>query len=151
MVPLNESQQYTGLTELNFELTSLPKLLPIDFKTTKVIDLVVNGFNVEPILWGEYLMIPKVYLVLGLNSIAVHYSNKFDNDGLGCLSYIDLSTSPPKYYTYTQFEPHSCHRFIPCFDQPDLKATLSLNVIVPHQDSKDQWTAISNEEVGYEG
>jgi len=47
------------------------------------------------------------------------------------MGYIDKSSGSPSYYTYTQFEPYSAHRFIPCFDQPNLKAPASFNVIVP--------------------
>lgn len=35
---------------------------------------------------------------------------------------------------------------IPCFDQPDLKASLALNVILP-----TNWIAIGNEMVGHTG
>ena len=54
--------------------------------------------------------------------------------------YLDNTVAPPQEYTYTTFEPHSAHRFIPCFDQPDLKAYLNLNVILP-----TNWIAVSNE------
>jgi aminopeptidase N len=135
------SKEYSGLTELTFELTSLPKLLPIDFVSSKINDLVVNGYNVAPLLYGEFLLIPRIYLNLGVNNIAVNYSNQFNNDGLGCLSFIDTSGAgdTSKYYVYTQFEPYSAHRLIPCFDQPDLKATLSLNIILP-----SDWISVAN-------
>jgi hypothetical protein len=32
-VAMSSSLDYTGLTEMTFELTSIPNLLPIDFKT----------------------------------------------------------------------------------------------------------------------
>lgn len=41
---------------------------------------------------------------------------------------------------YTKFEPYGAHRFFPCFDQPDLKAPITYNVIVP-----DGWLAAANE------
>ena len=63
-----------------------------------------------------------------------------DNDGLGLCSYIDESGATDKYYTYTQFEPHSAHRMFPCFDQPALKARMELGVIFP----ATTWTAASN-------
>jgi len=60
--------------------------------------------------------------------------------------YIDNTVSPSQEYTYTTFEPHSAHRFIPCFDQPDLKAYLYLHVILP-----TTWIAVSNEQDSYNG
>lgn len=102
-VPLDSSTEYSGMTEMSFELKSIPKLLPVDFVSKNVTDLVVNGFNVTPILQGEFLLIPRIYLQLGQNSIAVNYINSFNNDGLGCLSFIDISGKDPADYIYTQF------------------------------------------------
>lgn len=42
-------------------------------------------------------------------------------------------------YLYSQFEAFHCFRVFPCFDQPDLKAKMSLIVLCP----KD-WRAVSN-------
>jgi aminopeptidase N len=69
----------------------------------------------------------------------MNYRSKFSNDGYGCMLFVDKTVNPQQYYTYTHFEPHYAHRFIPCFDQPDLKAQLRLNVIVP-----DSWVAVGN-------
>ena len=85
-------------------------------------------------------MVPRNLLVLGVNNIGVHYESEMENDGLGLCYFIDESEATDKYYTYTQFEPHSAHRMFPCFDQPDLKATMSMNVIFP-----TGWLAASNE------
>jgi len=74
-VSMTTSLDYTGLTEMTFELTKVPNLLPIDFKTKQILNLQVNGINVTPWLVGEYLIIPKVYLVEGVNNIGVHYRN----------------------------------------------------------------------------
>lgn len=47
---------------------------------------------------------------------------------------------------YTKFEPYGAHRFFPCFDQPDLKAPITYNVIVP-----DGWLAAANEKASTDG
>ena len=93
--------------------------------------MVVNGYNVKPLQFGESVLIPQVYLQKGVNNIGINYTSHYNNDGLGCLSFIDTTTTPRKYYTYTHFEPYSAHRFIPCFDQPDLKASVAFNIITP--------------------
>ena len=41
---------------------------------------------------------------------------------------------------YTQCETYYCNRWFPCFDQPNLKGTLSLTVEAP-----PSWTIIANE------
>lgn len=84
-------------------------------------------------------MIPRIYLVEGVNNIGVHYKGELDNDGLGLCMYVDETEATDKYYTYSQFEPHSAHRMFPCFDQPDIKATMKLGVIHP-----TTWLAASN-------
>jgi aminopeptidase N len=45
-----------------------------------------------------------------------------------------------KEYLYTQFEPYECHLVFPVFDQPDIKAKLSLTLIGP-----EEWILLSNE------
>lgn len=42
-------------------------------------------------------------------------------------------------------EPYSAHRVFPCFDQPDLKAELSLSMIMPKG-----WVGVANGAVDYE-
>lgn len=70
--------------------------------------------------------------------IAVHYRNVYDNDGEGCLSFIDAADSD-KQYIYTTFEPRAAYFLFPCFDQPNLKAYSVFNIIVPIG-----WLAASN-------
>jgi len=43
-------------------------------------------------------------------------------------------------YMYTQFEPFDCHKMFPCFDQPDLKARLTLSIVAP-----EEWVVLGNE------
>jgi hypothetical protein len=80
---------YAGLTEITFYLNNKPKLLPIDFISSNITDIVVNGYNVGSVSNGEFLLIPKVYLNIGYNNIAVNYVSTFNNDGEGCMMYND--------------------------------------------------------------
>lgn len=64
--------------------------------------------------------------------------NKYRNDGVGLHSFVDPVDK--EQYLYTKFEPDQCHWFIPVFDQPDLKADLTLDVVVP-----GDWTVVSND------
>jgi len=68
----------------------------------------------------------------------VQYRNKYDNDGNGCVSFIDVDT---KQYIYTQFEPFNAQRVFGLFDQPDLKATMELSIVSP----KEWESVLSNE------
>jgi aminopeptidase N len=64
--------------------------------------------------------------------------NKYRKDGVGLHSFIDPKDQ--EQYMYTQFEPENCHWLFPVFEQPDLKATLSMTCVVPHD-----WTVVSND------
>jgi aminopeptidase N len=90
-------------------------------------------------------MLPRAYLKAGKNTVTINYTAPLSNDGYGCLWFIDTTETPHKYYTYTHFEPYSAHKVFPCFDQPDLKAQMSLNIIAPLG-----WIAGGNEHVGYD-
>ena len=65
------------------------------------------------------------------------FKSKYSNDGLGAHHFTDPEDGSE--YVYTQFEPFICHRAFPCFDQPDLRASLSLVTLAP----KD-WVVVSN-------
>ena len=68
----------------------------------------------------------------------IRFQNKYSHDGLGLHYYKDPEDN--EIYLYSQFEPFSANRMFPCFDQPDLKATLDLIVKAP-----ETWVVVSNE------
>ena len=77
---------------------------------------------------GGFIYLQPSKLKAGTKSIGVHYENKFDNDGSGCISFVDTDH---KQYISTQFAPYYANRVFPCFDQPDLKARMNLSIICP--------------------
>ena len=140
----NAGETFGGLTQVTFELTALPKLLPLDFSCKNLLDIVINGAKANVTLTEDFILIPRVYLQIGVNRITVRYVNNFSNDGYGCISFIDTTTTPNKFYAYTHMEPYSAHKVFPCFDQPDLKAQLSLSMIMPVG-----WVGVANGAVNY--
>lgn len=77
-------------------------------------------------------------LKVGTNTVLVQYRNQYNNDGSGCVSFVDVDE---KQYLYTQFEPYAANRVFPIFDQPDLKAKMNLGIMTP----PDWKRVISNE------
>lgn len=75
---------------------------------------------------------------MGDNKVGIHYKCSYDNDGSGCVSFVDVDK---KQYIYTQFEPYYANRVFPCLDQPDLKAKMNLSVVGPSEWKK----VLSNE------
>ena len=49
---LKATRNFSGLTEMTFELTKIPNLLPIDFKVNTIFSLVINGVKCTPWLVG---------------------------------------------------------------------------------------------------
>ena len=84
------------------------------------------------------IYLPRSTLKEGQNSVYVQYRNNYDNDGSGCVSFVDVDG---KQYLYTQFEPYMANRVFPLFDQPNLKAKMNLSIHCP-----SNWqTILSNE------
>ena len=63
------------------------------------------------------------------NSLVVNGRSAYSHTGVGMHRFTDPADQA--VYAYTDSEPYDIHRVYPCFDQPDLKATISLAVRVP--------------------
>ena len=100
------------------------------------IDLMeVNGARMEPEQHGSRLMLPASHLSEH-NEVHIGYERPYDHTGEGLHQFIDPSDGAE--YLYTQLEPYSAHRLMPCFDQPDLKATYELTITAPAE-----WTVVT--------
>jgi hypothetical protein len=83
-----DSDYYTGMAEISFKLTSVPIFLPLDCVCDTIYALNVNGTKLYPNTNAEFLLIHQDNLRLGNNFISIYYRNKYNNDGLGCMSYL---------------------------------------------------------------
>ena len=68
-------------------------------------------------------------VVLGWNTVQLRYFTAFNKNRVGLHSYTDQQDQ--QQYLYSQFEAFHCFRVFPCFDQPNLKAKMSLTVTCP--------------------
>lgn len=138
-------RHYEGIVKISFMLKSLPLTILIDFKGSKVNEIKVNGATLfQPLnenyknFWNGYnILIPQDYLLFGANELIIDFENFYSKDGFGFHSFVD---EDGKQYNYTDLEPDHCCKWFPCFDQPDIKGTFNLLVILPIE-----WVAISNE------
>ena len=134
---LESGTHYNGLSELTFTLNKIPNELPVDLKSKDISIVVINGQE-TPLNYEEgFVLLDVSKLKVGENHVAILYRNKYDNDGSGCCSFIDVDQ---KQYLYTQFESYFANRVLANFDQPDLKAKMRLNIISPQI-----WKVLSNE------
>ena len=100
--------------------------------------LEINSQKVENFTFEKYrLDIDLSLLKEGENKIKILYSGDYNHNGVGLHHCIDPSDN--KEYLYTQMEPYDCHRLLPCFDQPDIKAVLKLKVLAPKE-----WRVLAN-------
>ena len=86
----------------------------------------------------QEIRIKANFVKLGWNKVTLRYFTPYNNNRVGLHSFIDQQDK--KQYLYTQFEPFNCLRVFPSFDQPNLKARMTLSLTVPQD-----WIAVSNE------
>lgn len=67
----------------------------------------------------------------------MRYMAPYNKNKCGMHSYTDGKDN--EQYLYTQFEVYNCFRVFPSFDQPGLKAKMTLTVMCPRE-----WEAVSN-------
>ena len=133
---------YRGRVEVCFiynNTNSTPTSLFLDFFNT-VQSVSINGIHSDATVKDMKLALdPSLLKHEQKNSVVILFTSKYTNNGSGLHAYTDPSDK--KSYLYTQFEPFDCHQVFPCFDQPDIKAFLKLNVIAPNN-----WKVFANEE-----
>lgn len=127
-----EEAHYEATLNLSFVLSGIGQNLRLDFFEGDVKSLVVNGKTIGLEAKKKYWIdLPSTALVEGSNSVIVEYAQKYSRTGEGLHRFTDPIDK--RVYLYTQFEPYDANRFMPCFDQPDLRAVLKLKVQAPKQ------------------
>lgn len=75
--------------------------------------------------------------MVGWNTVQLRYMSKYGTTSVGLHTYTDKADN--LQYLYSQFEAFHCLKVFPVFDQPNLKAKMTLNVTTPVE-----WNAASN-------
>ena len=132
---------YNGKITTQFKLNSKEydeKDLFFDFQGKAIASLSVNGEEMDCNFKGQRVMIPKDPLKVGKNEVSFKFKNTYVQNSAGLHWFKDPQDQ--RVYLYSHLEPFFCHRIFPCFDQPDLKAPLSLVVHCPLK----EWVAVGN-------
>ena len=108
----------------------------IDLIAPKVNSITLNGesLSVSEVFDGARISLPKL---ASNNELIVNAECAFMNTGEGLHKHTDPQDG--EVYLYTQFEVADSRRFMPVFEQPDIKANMQLNVVAPKH-----WRLISN-------
>ena len=114
----------------------------LDFRGPSLGAARVNARTLEAIEFnGAHIRIPDSTLVPGVNEIELDFTAAIAPAGASIIR-VDDQTDGSRYL-YTLLVPADANQLFPSFDQPDLKARFTLNLIAPAG-----WTAVSNGAVG---
>jgi aminopeptidase N len=130
-VKLNETDEhFRGTSKIQFTVTDTSGPLRLDLYEGEVKSMVLNGKalpeEADKKFWIE---IPAAALKMGANTLTVDYTLPYSKQGQGLHRFVDPQTK--EVFLYSQFETFDANRFMPCFDQPEPKATLQLTVEAP--------------------
>jgi len=127
-----------GFCSISFDLEKEAGGLVLDHGAGELLELSVNGVVVpEPALAHGHIVIPGRLLQEGMNTVNATFNAPIGKGGTALTRFEDESDGSE--YVYTLLVPADAHLLFPCFDQPDLKACLTLALDVP-----GGWTAVSN-------
>jgi len=134
------STSFSGRADIRFTLAqSAEGPIFLCFRGQTIHAMRLNGSDVATPAWNGYrLTLDQVLLKRGAeNRLEIEYENAFDTGGDGVFRFVDPEDSAE--YIYTNFEPYEAHRLAPLFDQPDIKARLTLEVLAP-----SEWVVMAN-------
>lgn len=126
-----------GAARITFQLRA-PGDVIVDFRGPTLDDVVVNGTPAASLDWnGAHFRIPAALTRAGRNSIDARFTTVVAAAGWPIIHFHDETDG--RDYLYPLLVPSDAHALFPCFDQPDLKARLTLKLDIP-----PGWNAIAN-------
>jgi len=134
---LTRSDTATGRVRVSFASRTREDVV-IDFRGPSLSRLTVNGRAADEVRWNHaHLLIPARLLNRGPNTVEADFTTRIAPSGAPIIRFRDETDK--RDYLYTLLVPSDAHALFPCFDQPDLKARVTLQLTVP-----PAWTAIAN-------
>jgi aminopeptidase N len=122
--------------------SKVPGDVVLDFRGLAVDSLVVNGLtkDVSSARWnGAHLVIDSTLILSGQNRVEIGFRSPIAPAGASIIRTHDATDNSD--YLYTLLVPSDANLLFPCFDQPDLKARVTLTLITPAG-----WNALANGE-----
>jgi aminopeptidase N len=131
------SEQFGSTSVIRFSCAEPGASSYADLVAETVHEITLNGTPIDPATtWAD----GRIALA-GLarqNELTVVADCRYSHDGTGLHRAVDPADN--KVYTYTKFEPAYARTVYANFEQPDLKARFTIDVLVPAH-----WKVISNE------
>ncbi len=128
-IPADADAPIPATATISFNLAATGAPLQLDFREDgdKIHSVTSNGSSSAYRFEQEHLIIPAAELVAGTNTLTIDFTAG------------DSSLNRNPEFLYTLFVPDRARTAFPLFDQPDLKATWELTLVVPNH-----WEAIGN-------
>lgn len=134
---LSAADSATGLVKIDFTRTGNEDVL-VDFRGRRLRELMVNDRRVDhPVFNGNHIRIATRDLRGGPNTVLISFVTEIAPSGASIIRTRDAVDGSD--YLYTLLVPADANQLFPCFDQPDLKARVSLTLTAPAS-----WTVIAN-------
>jgi len=129
----------SGTVTVQFTATR-PGAVVLDFRGLRV-----GGGRVNGTAWAEaagawnrhHVTVPAALVKPGRNSLTLDFATPVANAGAAIIRARDAADSST--YLYTLLVPSDANLLFPCFDQPDLKARVTLHLTTP-----PAWRALAN-------
>src|SRR5688500_13423659 len=103
----------------------------LDFRGQRLGLVSVNGKTLpEAEFNGAHIRLPAGAMRAGENTVRIEFVARVAAAGASIIRYRDATDGAQ--YLYTLLVPADANQLFPCFDQPDLKARVSLAVKAPH-------------------
>src|SRR4051812_8871866 len=109
----------------------------LDFRGSRLTNVAVNDKSANTAFNGMHLRIPAEAIRAGENVVTADFSTPIAAAGASIIKFHDDKDGAD--YLYTLLVPSDANLLFPCFDQPDLKARLTLELTVPQK-----WKALAN-------
>ncbi|WP_188667623.1 aminopeptidase N [Tersicoccus solisilvae] len=116
------------VSEIHFDCVEPGAATFVDFLGASVEEVELNGRSlpVADVVDGQRVRLPDL---AARNTVRVRATGLYSRSGEGLHRFVDPADG--RVYLYTQNEPADCCRWIPVFEQPDLKARFTLHVDAP--------------------
>ncbi|HUQ45123.1 MAG TPA: M1 family aminopeptidase [Gemmatimonadaceae bacterium] len=109
----------------------------LDFRGPRAGAPIVNGRATTIAGDGAHIRVPAALLRPGENTVELDFLSAIAPAGASIIRYHDSTDDTD--YLYTLLVPSDAQALFPCFDQPDLKARITLTLVTPRG-----WKALGN-------
>ncbi|MCU0634749.1 MAG: M1 family aminopeptidase [Gemmatimonadaceae bacterium] len=139
---LTAADSATGRVSISFVARATPRQdVLLDFRGRALVALDVNGTPVDvrdSTTWnGHHIRLPARTLRRGINRVQARFVTAIAASGAAIIRSRDAADG--RTYLYTLLVPSDANLLFPCFDQPDLKARVTLTLTIP-----PDWRALAN-------